>query len=197
MTKKTTQRTLEEALAGVPARKMFVNKTADHVVNPETGWLCAPSRSTRPGTKPHRSNSWFKRIKPDHPEYDPELARKHFLMVQASGRKGAKARCSVPRGFRSEDWRQLFTFRFNQARSDVDRLTNEAIIDLPDDIDDATAAKEALAFNIAVVRSREMTMRNRLTAASKVLAYTRPRPACQVDDRIGAAEAFLAQLAED
>lgn len=189
---KWKQRTLEEALAGVPARPIFVNKSKEQVINPATGRKCAPNWHDKTNRPKRKGTSWFSKIKPDHPEYDPELAKKHFLMIQANGRKGTRA--STPTGFRREDWKRIFNFRMNEARAVADKLIERAVVEFPTDVDEAAAAKEALAFNIAIFKSDEISLAARMSAAAKVLEFTKQKPVARSESKISAAEAFLASL---
>lgn len=194
MASKWKQRTLEEALAGVPARPIFVNKSREQVINPATGRLCAPTwhdKTNRPPSK-RKGTSWFSRIKPDHPEYCPELAKKHFLMIQANGRKGTRA--STPPGFRRADWKRIFDYRLNEARQVAERIAERAVVAFPEDVDENKAAKEALAFNIAIFKSDEISLAARMTAAAKVLEFTKQKPVSRTDNKISVAEDFLASL---
>ncbi len=189
-------RTLEEALAGVPAQPLFVNKSMDPVINPRTGRLCAGTqlKGSPLNHASDQSNNWIARSKFGHPQYCPELAKKHFLLIQRNGRNGAAARRSTPKGIRTKEWRPIFVKRLDLARLEVNKMEDQGLIILPDDIEDAAAAKEALAFNVAVMRSNEMTMRDRLTSASMVLTFCKQKPASKVENKISLAEEFLSSL---
>lgn len=196
------QRTLEEALAGVPPRKYFKNKKPVQVINPETGKVIAPKlgKSNRPGTWRWRAaqKSWFKvATDPTHPDWTPELQRKHFEMTSKAQEKATLTRRSTPRGVRAKVWKPILNERIEQARKTVEKLEYADLIALPDDELERKAAKEALAFNVAVFQSPELTMKDRLTAAKITLDFTKQRPTTKQEVSVKSAEDFLALVSGD
>ncbi len=192
------QRTLEEALAGVPAAPLFINKSMDPVINPRTGRVCAGTqlKGSPLNHASDQSNNWIARSKFGHPQYCPELAKKHYLLIQANGINGAAARRSTPKGIRTKEWRPVFTKRLDASRIEVQKLVEKEVLVLPEDVDDAVAAKEAIAYNLAVMRSPEMTTRDRQTSASMILNFCKSKPVTKVESKVEFAEAFLLGLAD-
>lgn len=158
-----------------------------------------PRKAQEPETKRRNPGSWMARIKPDHPEYDPNLARRHFEMVAANGRKGAEKRRGVPRGWQQDTWVPFWNGKMEEARRIVEVLKSRGAIDYPEghEVKDKTLAEEAITYCVAVLRSGTGGVRERLTAAKLILTYTKLRPPSRAEVSIRTAEDILALVADE
>jgi hypothetical protein len=193
MSTKRYSRTLEEALQGVPPPYPTVKTRAKRRgVRKKTGYKRPPAQHTFTGRK--QPTSWMLRIKPDHPEYCPELAKKHYLMTQANGRKGAAARVGLPEGYRRAEWNKIWAKRQQKAKVMVQKMKDTGVLDETRTKDDERA-EVALEFATAVVLSPEYNVKERLNAARTLLDFTKKKPAAVQDVTVRTAEDFLAALA--
>lgn len=191
---KKGSRTLEEALAGVPTPYPTRHcKSNKRQINKKTGRLRPPAQSPYTKGKRKRPDSWMARINPKHPNYCPELAKKHYLMIQANGRKGAAKRVGLPEGYRHAEWQPIWEVRQQRAAGLVQTMKDKGMIDTPVTKDDERA-ETAMEFAVAVIISPEYGVKDRLAAANTVLKYTKQAPAAKQDVTLHSAEAFLAAL---
>lgn len=190
------QRTLEEALAGRPARKYKKNPSGDEPMYIDGKRYCPGEIKGK--WKRKDGGGWFVwATDPTHPKYTPELAKKHYLAVQKKGRMGAAARRSVPKGWAAREWRPIFKERVEQSMTIVDKMIDQELIVLPDNELDAKAAKEAIVFNMALVRSPEVTLDNRLKASRNILDYCKSKPVAKSQVEIKTPEQWLEELTKD
>lgn len=189
------QRTLEEALAGRPARQYFVNRSEKEVI--KDGKRYAPG-FLKGKRKYKEDGGWFRwATDPTHPKWTPELAEKHYRLIQENGRKGAVARRSTPKGYRAKEWRPIWQERLKEAEVIVDKMITQDLVDLPEEELERTAAKEALLFNVALVRSPEFNVGDRLKASRNVLDFCKTKPVVKQEVALKTAEDLLAQVAND
>ena len=192
--KKHYQRTLEEALAGVPARQYKQNFTQEPILDENGKRLYAPYQHK---TRCKSYETWMNwATNPNHPKYTPELAKKHFLGLARGARNGAKTRRSTPKGWRAKEWKPIFQERLKMAAEIVDLAIAQDIFDLPADEADKKAAREALCFEVALLRSDEMSISTRQDAAKTILNFTKAKPASKLDVAVSTAEELLNKVAD-
>lgn len=188
-----SQRTLEEALAGVPARKYFKNPSHKRSINPETGRVVAG----RPRQKKPKPST----IQRDHTS--PEAITRKFKVAAArDSAEWGKKRASVPKGYRRHQWEPIFNERLSRARIIVDKMIDSQEVPGFDDVakerdasTDEGRALIALDYNVAVVLSKEMNAAERRQSSALVLQYCKPKPAEKRDIKVSA-EDFLASLSD-
>lgn len=208
-------RTLEEVLAGVPAfRKQRANEnTSDETIVHEDGRKTAYRYRKNPNAPAKnmtgralenlRKSNWFKRVDPNHPEYDPELALKHFHMIRANAAKATAAKRGMPRGWRNREWRPYFEGRLELAKQLVDAMIDNGILGFDEsaknrDMDtDEGKATAALDYAAAVVITPDVPLKTRLSHARLVLEFTKTKPATKQQVELATAEDFLAALAAE
>lgn len=79
-----------------------------------------------------------------------------------------------------------------QAKRDLERMEEKGFV-LPKD----EYAKEAIESVLTVMRLTDISPKDRLAAASKLLEYTLAKPAAETNVTLKKAEDFLADLAKD
>lgn len=188
------QRTLEEALAGVPARQYKQNFTQEPILDENGKRLYAPYQHKKRCKTQETWMCWA--TNPNHPKYTPELAKKHFLGLARGARNGAKTRRSTPKGWRAKEWKPIFQERINKAMEIVDLAIAQDIFDLPADEADKKAAREALGFEVAIMRSDELPFNARQDAAKTILNFTKAKPAAKLDVAVSTAEDILGKVAD-
>lgn len=198
MQRKSYQRTLEEALAGVPARRYVVNRSEEPIIDPETGRQKYAPGFLKGKRKFKEGGGWFRwATDPTHPKYTKELAEKHFRMIQANGKKGAETRRSTPKGYRARDWKPIWQERLKEAERIVDELITKDLVELPEDELKKAAGREALIFNTALIRSQEFNIADRLKASRNLLDYCVTKPVEKKEVEVKTAEDLLAAVADD
>lgn len=100
-------------------------------------------------------------------------------------------RQGVPDGMRKKEAEKKMAEAKESAKETVEVLAANGFFK-----DDESAAKEALEFNISVMRS-PYGMRERLAAASKVLEYTKSKPVAKSEVTVNKAEEWLATVAAE
>jgi hypothetical protein len=79
-----------------------------------------------------------------------------------------------------------------QAKRDLARMEEKGYVLPKDDY-----AKEAIESVLTVMRLKDISPKDRLAAASKLLEYTLAKPAAETNVTLKKAEDFLADLAKD
>lgn len=100
-----------------------------------------------------------------------------------------KTRRGIPDGMRREDAEAAWAEARRKAKIDMANI--KTIITIEDD-----RAEEALVSTLEIMRS-PMNQTMRLAAARQVLEWTRAKPAAKSEVTVNAAEAWLAQIAEE
>jgi hypothetical protein len=195
-------RTIDDILAGVPrtSKPATVNWSNETAINPKTGRLVAPRAKTgqkRPGVG---KASHFKRIwNPDHPDFDPRVTERHLQKMKEAGLK-KRGRALPPAGIGSARWFPEFARRFEEAKKFMEELSNHPVLRqemIPLDIDEQTAVKEALALNLAVVRSPELSIQLRVTSSKVILDFCKAKPVARSAVTVETAEQWLGKLASE
>ena len=200
-TKAHYQRTFEEMLAGVPAREYFVTRSKKPLVR--NGRRYAQGQKYAQKKKKGRRKpvfgreNWLNIVKvgPSHPKWTEELAKKAWDMHSRAGKNGAKTRRSLPKGYRAAEWKPIWIKRIEEATKMVDDMISNDLVALPDEDLERQAAKEALVFNVALVRSQEHTIENRMKASRTVLDFCKSKPQAKTEVTLKTAEDWLKQIA--